>query len=44
MKGDVDVEDIMRITPNCMPIVGSTGLLTRLALLDNTVDAWVMQC
>lgn len=44
MKGDVDVEDVMRITPNCMPIVGSTGLLTRLALLDNTVNAWVMQC
>lgn len=41
---DVDVEDVMRITPNCMPIVGSTGLLTRLALLDNTVNAWVMQC
>lgn len=44
MKGDVDVEDVMRITPNCMPIVGSTGLLTRLALLDNTVNAWNMQC
>lgn len=44
MKGDVDVEDVMRITPNCMPIVGSTGLLTRLALLDNTVNAWDMQC
>lgn len=44
MKGDVDVEDVMRITSNCMPIVGSTGLLTRLALLDNTVNAWNMQC
>lgn len=44
MKGDVDVEDVMRITPNCMPIVGSTGLLTRLSLLDNTVNAWNMQC
>lgn len=44
MKGDVDVADVMRITPNCMPIVGSTGLLTRLALLDNTVNAWNMQC
>jgi len=44
MKGDVDVADVMRITPNCMPIVGSTGLLTRLALLDNTVNAWNIQC
>lgn len=44
MKGDVDVEDVMRITPNCMPIVGSTGLLTRLSLLCNTVRAWDMQC
>lgn len=44
MKGDVDVEDVMRITPNCMPIVGSTGLLTRLSLLCNTVRAWNMQC
>lgn len=40
MKGDVDVEDVMRITQNCMPIVGSTGVLTRLSLLENTYHAY----
>lgn len=40
MKGDVDVESVMKVTPNCMPIVGSTGLLTRLALLQNVYRAY----
>lgn len=44
MKGDVDVEDVKRITQNCMPTIGSTGLLTRLSLLENTYQAYIKKC
>ena len=43
MVGDIDVNSVKEITQWCTPIIGSSGLWTRLSLMQNTFDAYVMQ-
>ena len=43
MVGDVDVQSVKEVTQWCTPVVGSSGVLTRLALLQNVYQAYVMQ-
>ena len=43
MVGDIDVQSVKETTQWCTPIIGSSGLWTRLSLMQNTFDAYVMQ-
>lgn len=43
LVGDVDVNSVKEVTQWCTPIFGSTGLMTRISLMQNTFDAYVMQ-
>lgn len=43
MVGDIDVNSVKEITQWCTPIIGSSGLWTRLSLMQNTFDAYVIQ-
>lgn len=43
MVGDIDVNSVKEVTQWCTPVVGSTGLLTRLMLMQNTFDAYLIQ-
>jgi len=43
MVGDIDVNSVKETTQWCTPIIGSSGLWTRLSLMQNTFDAYVMQ-
>lgn len=43
MVGDIDVNSVKETTQWCTPIIGSSGLWTRLSLMQNTFDAFVMQ-
>lgn len=43
MCGDVDYDDVKQVTGFCTPVPGGVGLLTRLALLQNVLDAFSIQ-
>ena len=43
MIGDINVNSVKEVTEWCTPVVGSTGLLTRLMLMMNTYNAYLMQ-
>ncbi len=43
MCGDVDYDDVKQVTGFCTPVPGGVGLLTRLALLQNVLNAFVVQ-
>lgn len=42
MVGDIDVDSVKEVTKWCTPVIGSTGLLTRLALMQNTFEAYAL--
>ncbi len=43
MCGDVDYDDVKQVTGFCTPVPGGVGLLTRLALLQNVLNAFYIQ-
>lgn len=43
MVGDIDIDSVSEVTKLVTPIIGGTGLLTRLALMQNTFKAYLMQ-
>lgn len=43
MCGDVDYEDVKQVTGFCTPVPGGVGLLTRLALIKNVINAFTIQ-
>lgn len=43
MIGDIDVNSVREVTNWCTPVIGSSGLWTRLSLMQNTFNAYLVQ-